>query len=713
MTKLFFRVVTALGLVVGMVAALAVDYPKVPMGSVVEDHFGVKVSDPYRSLEDLDSPTTRAFVIAESNLTNDYINSLKVRGDFKDRLKNLVNYEKVGIPFEGGGHIFYSHNDGLQNQSILMMANRYGDTPEVALDPNLLSADGHLAVVGYVLSHNGKLLAYGVSDSGSDWTDWHIRDLTTHQDRPDVLRFSKYYEPVFTPDDKGLYYSAFPAPAKGQELAQQDLNNAVRYHLLGSSDSADKVVFKIGPNDWQFIPKLSSNGNWLVLTAGEGEVGDKGLENVYLINTANPERIKVLSEGFKASFELVGSNNDDLYFLTTLNAPNGRVVKINAATAEPQALDHALTVIKESDNAISITEPSVAIVGSQILVRSLHDAHTEVSAYNLSGQLIRKVNLPGVGVAKGFAGQNSDSATYFSFSNLITPPTVFRYDVKIGHISKIASPKVNFNSSEFEQHLVFFEGKDGTRIPMTLAYKKNLKLDGARPVILYGYGGFAIATLPAFNASRIAWLEKGGIYAMAHIRGGGEYGERWHRQAYRDHKQVVFDDFISAGEWLIKKHYTDSKHLAIQGGSNGGLLIGACVTQRPDLFGAAVAQVGVLDMLRFHLFGQGAGWTGEYGHPDSEADFKTLIKYSPYHNVKSGTRYPATLVVTGDHDTRVMPMHSFKFAAALQAAQAADNPVYLMIESASGHGGGPTVTQSIDQTSAIYSFVWDQLNKQH
>lgn len=691
-------------------------YPTPPSDKTAEIHFGIKVEDPYRPLENLDAPATTEYLHAEARLTEDYLASLKTRESLRKRLTQLVNYEKFGIPFEANGQLFYSHNSGLQNYSVLMQ--RSANTPHskaddhVALDPNLLSSDGHLAVVGYVVSHHAKLLAYGISDSGSDWTDWHFRDLVTQQDLPDVVRYLKYYEPVFTPDDSAIYYSAFPAPPPGQELAQQDLNNAVYRHQLGTDASRDTLIFKTGQSDWQFTPKLSSNGRWLVVSSGEGEVGDKGVENVYLIDTAHPEQFRALSQGFKASFSLIGSVGDDLYFLTTQDAPNGRVVRVNATDVNA-SLDTAVTVVAESANAISITEPAAAIIGSQILVRSLHNAHSVVTAYALSGVKQHDVQLPGVGTVRGFLGEHADTRTYYSFSNLITPPTIYQYSVAKNTSRRLVTPKVTFNSAQFEQHLVFYRGKDGATIPMTLAYRKGLKLNGRNPVLLYGYGGFAISTLPAFAATRIAWMEQGGIYAMAHIRGGGEFGERWHLQANRTHKQVVFDDFIRAGEWLIEEHYTDSQHLAIQGGSNGGLLVGACVTQRPDLFAAAIAQVGVLDMLRFQLYGQGAGWMGEYGNPDVETDFKTLLAYSPLHNVHVGTHYPATLIVTGDHDTRVFPMHSFKFAAAMQHAQAGDAPIYLLVESSSGHGGGTTMNQSITQTADLYGFLLDQINHAH
>lgn len=683
-------------------------YPDAPRGTVVEDHFGVSVADPYRWLEDLDSPATQAFVAAEGSLTEKYLEAQPTRVTLKHRLAELYNYERYGTPFMSGGRYFYTRNSGLQNQSVLYTATALNGTATVALDPNQLSSDGHLAVVGYVPSHHGRWLAYGISVSGSDWTEWHVRDLVSGKDLPDVLQYSKYYAPIFAEDDHGLYYSRFPAPPVGQELAAQDIGNALYFHTIGTDTASDqKLLDYPAHEDWQYAPDLSDDGRWLVVAVGEGEVGDKGLENIYLLDTQDGHAKPIpLFEGFEAAYDYVGSDRGQLYFVTTHGAPNGKIIAVDPNSGGTPRIR---VVVPEAADAIGITEKSVAVLGHQLLVRTLHDAHTAVTAYDLDGRLLHTISLPGTGTAHGFAGRASDQETFYTFTDLITPPTVYRYDIATGRSRLFKAPKVAFKPSDYEQKQVFFSGKDGTRIPMLLAYRKGLKLDGRRPVLLYAYGGFAIPMLPTFNAGHIAWLEHGGVYAVANIRGGGEYGDAWHRQAIREHKQIVFDDFINAAEWLIANHYTSSKRLAIQGGSNGGLLIGACVTQRPDLYGAAVAQVGVMDMLRFDRFGQGAGWTGEYGSPQEATDFAFLRAYSPVHNVRPGTHYPATLIITGDHDTRVMPMHSFKFAAAMQAAQRGAEPVLLLIERASGHGGGPNVKQAIDQNADIYAFLFDSL----
>lgn len=685
-------------------ADVALKYPAAPRGNVADDYHGTSVADPYRWLEELDSPATRTWVGAEGKLTDDYLEGISARGRLRKRIAALYAYEKFGVPFQEGGRYYYTRNSGHQDQSVLYTTQDLDAQGAVALDPNSLASTVKAIVTGYVAARDGRLLAYGVSEAGSDWTEWRVRDLQSSKDLPDVARHTKYYQPAFAHDSKGLYYSAFPAPQAGQELATQDLGDAVYYHALGTPATADRLIFSDPTHpDWQYEPHLSSDGRWLVIAAGEGEVGDKGLENIYLVDlSSEPLQAVPVTSGFEAAYIYVGADAGKLYFLTTLDAPNGRVIGI-----DPQhpGRAHWQDVIAHSADAIDLTQTSVTLVDHQLIVRTLHDARSRVLVYGLDGALHKEVQLPGAGTAAGFEGRPEDAGTFYLFSDLITPTTVYRYDMKSGRSTVFRAPKVAFDPSRFEQRQVFYPGRDGTRIPMTLAFRKGLKLDGHNPLLLYGYGGFGISTLPNFSPAHIAWLELGGVYAIANIRGGGEYGETWHRQAIRTHKQVVFDDFIAAAEWLIAQHYTSTPKLAILGGSNGGLLVGACVTQRPDLYGAVVAAVGVMDMLRFNKFGQGAGWMGDYGSPQDAQEFKALYAYSPVHNVHPGTKYPATLIITGDHDTRVMPMHSFKFAAAMQAAQAGPAPVLLYLERASGHGGGGTMSQAIDQNADIYGFL--------
>jgi prolyl oligopeptidase len=691
-------------------ADTALKYPPAPRDSTVDDYHGTKVPDPYRGLENLDSPATRTWVQAESQLTESYFAALPARTQLRSRFTKLFDVERLGQPFQAGGHYFFTRNTGLQNQSVLYVAESLDAAPSVAIDPNTLSKDGSLDVVGYVASHDGKLVAYGISISGSDWTDWHIRNLVTGKDLPDQIRFTKYYKPIFSKDDRGLYYSAFPAPPAATELSAPDIDDGVFFHALGKAAATDRKILQFKAHrDWQYEPQLSDDGRWLIVSVGEGEVGDKGLENIYLLDLVSPAKPAApVFEGFSAAYVYAGSDDGRIFFVTSLAAPNGKVISVDPLRPNAQAS----TVLPEGRDAIDLTESSVTLVDHQLIVRSIHDAHSRVVTYGLNGVQKRDVSLPGTGTATGFSGRPGDRETFYSYNDMLAPKTVFRYDLESGQSTLYRSPRTNFDAQAYEQRQVFYAGKDGTRIPMLLAYRKGMKLDGSNPVLLYAYGGFGISLLPEFSPSRIAWMELGGIYAVANIRGGGEYGEAWHQQAYHEHRQVAFDDFISAGEWLIAQHYTTTAKLAIQGESNGGLLMGACVTQRPDLYGAVIAAVGVMDMLRFDLFGQGGGWTGEFGTPGNAAEFPAIYAYSPLHHLRAGTHYPATLIVTGDHDTRVMPAHSFKFAATMQAAQAGPEPILLDIESSSGHGGGSTVSQAIEQTADIYAFLADRLHMQ-
>jgi prolyl oligopeptidase len=679
-------------------------YPPAPRGTTVDDYHGTKVADPYRGFESLDSPATRAWTAAQAQLTQAYLAGIPQREQIRRRVAQIYDFERTGIPFAESGRYFYTDNSGQQEQSVLLSVAPLAGLPNVVIDPNILPAGNHPVVVGYVANRSATLLAYGVSSAGSDWTDWHLRDLASGQDLPDVLRHTKYYRPVFTPDGRGLYYSAFPPPKSGEELSAADLHNAIYYHALGSDGASDRRILGDGVHpDWQYEPFLSEDGRWLIVRAGEGEVGDKAVEDLYLVDTgASAPAPRAVTQGFGAAYVYAGTDAGLLYFLTSLNAPNGRVVAIDPLHPEQANWKN---VIAEGADAIDLGDRSVTLVAHQLIVRSIHDAHSRVTVYGLDGARREEIALPGLGSANGFAGHAADSETFYSFTDLITAPTIYRYDFASRSSSVFRAPRVAYEAGAYEQRQVFYTGRDGTRIPMLLAYRRGANLQGDNPLLLNGYGGFGIPLLPRFDPATITWMEMGGVFAVANIRGGGEYGESWHRQGTLTHKQVVFDDFIAAAEWLIANHYTSTARLAIHGRSNGGLLIGACVTQRPDLFGAALAQVGVMDMLRFNRFGQGAGWEGDYGSPQDPQQFQALYAYSPVHNVRSGVRYPATLVITGDHDTRVMPMHSFKFAAALQAAQAGPAPILLAVDVASGHGGGETVSQAVSQDADMFAFL--------
>ena len=747
-------------------------YPSARVDSHVDDYHGEKVADPYRWMEELDSPETKAWVKAEAELTDSYLEKIPARKALKERLTQLLDFEKFGTPFHAGKRFFYSHNSGLQPQSALLITDGSEGEPKIAFSPNTLPKG--VALAGYVASPDGNVLAYGLSQGGSDWTDWHFRDLKSGKDLPDVLRWTKYYHPVFAPDGKGVYYSAFPAPAPGEELRVRDLNDAIYYHALRTEASKDRKVYARPEHpDWQFAPHLARGSHWLVITAGEGEVGDKGLENVYALDVSvkNSDVITVV-EGFDAEYLYVGADDrarlggtlakranalpspvtvppvtgshlsetidapkrELLFFQTTLNAPRGRVIAMDPAVAQPQftvpkpvhsgslpvsvvtepqlpqagPIDRWLEVVPQGPDAMDSASGSVTLVGHQLIVGTLHDAHSKLTLYGLDGK-VRELTLSGIGTASGFGGEPNDKETFYSFVDYVTPPTIYRLNLKDGKSSIFRAPKPAFDGAQFETKQVFYPSKDGTKIPMYLVYKRGIKMDGSNPTLLYGYGGFGISVVPRFDSTRIAWLERGGIFAVANLRGGGEYGEEWHRQAILGNKQKVFDDFVAAAEWLIAQKYTCTPKLAIEGGSNGGLLIGACVTQRPDLFGAALAYVGVMDMLRFDQFGQGVGWAGDYGSPQNPEDFKALRAYSPYHNVKPGTHYPPMMVITGDHDARVMPAHSFKFAAALQAAQAGPAPILLRVRLSTGHGAGPTTSQVIEEKADAYAFLMENL----
>ncbi|PWU12098.1 MAG: S9 family peptidase [Verrucomicrobia bacterium] len=693
---------------VNSLSSAPLSYPSARRENCVDNYNGVQVEDHYRWLEQLDSAETRTWVTAEARLTKSYLSQLTARETLKQRLSELMKFERFGIPFERAGRYFYTYNSGLQEQSLLCMVTNLSGTPVTVVDPNLLSTNGSLAVLGYVASHDGKLLTYGVSQGGSDWTDWRIRDLVAGHDLPDVLHWTKYYHPVFTPDGRGIYYSAFPEPPAGQELHVRDLGHAVYYHALGTPSSADRAVYKRPDHpDWQFEPHLSPDGRLLVLTVGEGEVGDKGLENVYVIDLgAAGSPVIPLIEGFDAEYIYAGSDSGLLFFQTTLEASNGRVIAI-----DPRNPDRSRwrEVVPQGRDSLDIASGSVTLVNHELITVTLHDVHSKVTVYGLDGSLRSEVLLPGLGTARGFSGEPSDSETFYSYTDLATPPTIFRLNLATRTSSVFKAPRVSLDLKQFESRQVFYRSKDGTRIPMFLLSKKGLHRDGTNPTLLYGYGGFGISTLPRFDPARMVWLEQGGIFAIANIRGGGEYGDQWHRQAIRAQKQKVFDDFIAAAEWLVNEHYTKPSRLAIEGGSNGGLLVAACETQRPDLFGAVLAHVGVMDMLRFNQFGQGTGWEGDYGSPQNPQDFKALYAYSPYHNIHKGSKYPATLIFTGDHDSRVMPAHSFKFTAALQAAQAGRAPILLRVELSGGHGGGPTTSQRIGAMADAYAFLLQNL----
>jgi prolyl oligopeptidase len=672
------------------------EYPAARKADQVDDYHGVKVADPYRWLEDLDSQETRTWVEAENNLTFSFLSSIPARKSIKDRLTKLWNYEKYGIPFKEGNRYFYSRNSGLQNQSVLYTVTSIDGEPKLLLDPNTLSTDGTVALSGMNVSNNGKLLAYGLSASGSDWQEWRVRDVETGKDLGDDLRWVKFSDASWAHDDSGFFYSRYDEP-KSDSLKATNYFQKVYFHKLDTPQSDDTLVYdRPDQKDWLFGAHVTEDGNYLIVSVFQGT---DTKNRVYYKDLRNKDaQVVKLLDNFDAAYSFVGNRGTRFWFQTDLQASRGKIIEIDV---NQPARENWKVIVPESREALQ----SATFVDQKFVLNYLRDAYTQVRLYDLTGKLVREVQFPGIGTAEGFGGKTTDKETFYAFTGFTTPTTIYRYDTTTGKSSVFRQPKVDFNPADFETKQVFYTSKDGTRVPMFLTYKKGLKLDGNNPTYLYGYGGFNVSLSPAFSVGNLVWMELGGVYAQPNLRGGGEYGEEWHQAGMKLKKQNVFDDFIRAGEWLIENKYTSTPKLAIGGGSNGGLLVGAAMTQRPDLFGAAVPQVGVMDMLRFQKFTIGWAWVSDYGSSDNADEFKALYAYSPLHNIKPGTSYPATMVTTADHDDRVWPGHSFKFAATLQAAQAGNAPVLIRIETKAGHGAGKPTAKVIEEIADRWAFL--------
>jgi len=677
-------------------------YPTAHTGDVVETLHGVAVADPYRWMEDMGSAETRAWVAQENALTEAQLAKLPGRDALRARLAELMSYETFGRPFQRRQRYFWFHNDGKQPQGVLFTATSLTGAPSVLLDPNTIASDGSLAFAGLAATNDGARIAYGLSIGGGDWHKWRFREVATTKDLPDELSNIKYYQPAFTRDGTGLYYSKFPAPPPGKELTESDHDCRVYFHKLGTDPASDPVVYERPDHPtWQFEVAVTHDGRYLVITTGDGEVGDRGQELVHYLDlqrTGKPRATPVpLIDQYDAEYLFIGNDGPQFYFITTQGAPRKRVIAID--TRAP-ARERWKTIVPEGTSAIQ----GATITGKQLFVTALEDAHHAITAYDLRGKKLRDVQLPGIGSANGFGGEPDDREVFYQFSGFTTPGSVYRYDLATGKSTLWKAPRVPFDTSVLETTQVFFPSKDGTKVPMFLVGKKGLAHDGSNPTIMtaYGYGG--ISTTPRFNASQLAWFERGGVLAVVNVRGGGEYGEAWHTVAMRTHRQVTYDDFLAAGDWLVASKITSPAHLGITGGSAGGMLVAGAMMQRPDLFAAVVPLAGVHDLLRFQKFGEGAGWQGELGSPDDPEEFAALRATSPLHNVRAGTRYPATLIVTADHDVRVAPLHSYKLAAAMQAAQAGPAPVLLWVETQSGHGGGTTRAQANQQQADRMAF---------
>ena len=682
----------------------AVSYPHAKMVDQVDDYHGVKVADPYRWLEDTDSPDTRAWVEAENKLTFSYLEQIPYRQAIHDRLTRLWNYERYRVPQKQGNRYFYEHNNGLQNQNVLFVAESLDAEPRQLLDPNTLSSDGTVALAGYAICDDSTLLAYGTAASGSDWTEWRVRDVDTGKDLSDDIKWVKFSGASWTKDGKGFFYSRYDEPKAGAMLRDVNYFQKLYYHKLGTPQTEDKLIYDRPDNkELRFLGNVTDDGLYLVITVLQGT--DPKSRLYYKDLTRPDAEVVKLLDDFDAEYRFVDNDGPVFWLTTDLAAPRGRLIAID--TRHPDRASWK-TVVPEKPETLT----SAGVVNNTFILGYLKDAQAEVRVHDLQGKFLRNVDLPGIGTAEGFGGKRKDKETFYAFTSFVTPTTVYRYDPVAGKSSVFRQPKVDFNPSQYETRQVFYNSNDGTRIPMFLTYKKGLKLDGQNPVLLYAYGGFNISLTPAFSVGNLVWLEMGGIYAQPNLRGGGEYGEEWHQAGAKLRKQNVFDDFIAAAEWLITKHYTTPAKLAIRGGSNGGLLVGACLTQRPDLFGAALPAVGVMDMLRFHKFTIGWAWTSDYGSSDDVEQFKVLYAYSPLHNLKAGTKYPPTLITTADHDDRVVPGHSFKFAATLQSDQAGPAPVLIRIETKAGHGAGKPVSKQIEEVADVWAFAAHSLDMQ-
>ena len=693
-------------------SAAGLDYPQTKKVDQVDVYHGVEVADPYRWLED-DVRTSGAvadWVERQNEVTFGYLAAIPERGELLRRLTELWDYERVSAPVKHGGRYFSQRNDGLQPQSVVYVQESLVEQPRVLLDPNTWSQDGTVALAGLAVSDDGRHAAYGVAEAGSDWTTWHVVDVGTGEvlgggpgedgEEVDVVRWVKYSGAEWTKDGAGFFYGRFPEPKQGEEFQASADRQALWYHRLGTPQSADTLVYERPENpEWLYAAQVTEDGRWLVVSIGKSTSNNR----LYVRDLADPYALpRPLIDHFDHDYRVIHNQGQRFYVSTDDGAPRGRLVAIDLARPQPE---HWREVLPEGAATLS----GANVVGNLIFASYLEDAKTVVRAFTLDGEPVREVGLPGIGSAFGFGGASTDTETFYTFTSFATPPTVYRYDVVSGESKLWRRAPVDVDPDDYEVEQVFYASKDGTRVPMFIVHKKGVERDASNPTLLYGYGGFNVSMTPFFSVERLAWLERGGVYAVPNLRGGGEYGEQWHLAGTKTAKQNVFDDFIAAAEWLIAERYTRPGKLAIAGGSNGGLLVGAAMTQRPDLFGAALPAVGVMDMLRFHRFTAGRFWVDDYGSAEDEEEFRALYAYSPYHNLEAGKRYPPTLVTTADHDDRVVPAHSFKFAARLQEAQAAEAPVLIRIETRAGHGAGPPTEKRIEAAADQLAFLVEAL----
>lgn len=676
-------------------------YPEARKADVVDNYHGVQVADPYRWLEDPDSEETRAWIEAENKLTFAYLESIPARKRINRRLTRLWNYEKFGVPHRRGGRYFYSKNDGLQNHYVLYTMKSLTDEPRVLIDPNTFSEDGTVSLAGYGISEDGRYIAYAKSEGGSDWNTWFVRDIETGADLADRIEWAKFSGASWKHDGSGFFYSRYDAPPEGDKLQSVNEFQKLYFHRLGTPQSEDVLVYEDREHpDWGFGGFVTDDGRYLIISVNKGTERKNQLYYKDLQTDGSP--VVKLIDTFDAMYNFIDNDGPVFWIHTDHQAPRGRVIAIDTRRPDRAAWKELVPEAQE-------TLTSVGAINNSFVANYLKDAHDQVKFFDLDGKLLRELELPGMGSAGGFSGRRSDTETFYSFTSFSMPQTVYRYDCTTGQSSVFRKPKVDVDPDDFVTRQVFYNSKDGTRVPMFITHRRGIKLDGANPTLLYGYGGFNIPLTPYFSVSNLVWMEMGGVFALANIRGGGEYGREWHEAGMRKNRQNVFDDFIAAAEWLIENDYTQPSKLAIAGGSNGGLLVAACMVQRPDLYGAVLPAVGVLDMLRFNKFTIGWAWESDYGSPQDPEEFSVLRAYSPLHNLKPGTEYPAVLITTADHDDRVVPAHSFKFAAALQEAQGGAAPTLIRIETRAGHGAGKPTWMRIEEQADQWAFLVREL----
>jgi prolyl oligopeptidase len=672
-------------------------YPHTPTVECSDNYHGTSVRDPYRWLEDRESASTQAWIEAQNQLTFDYFSAIPQRPSIEQRLSQLWHYDQYRVPFKRGHRYFYRHNDGRQNQSVLYALEELEAEPRVLLDPNPLASDGTVALTGLAVSDDGELMAYGLSTGGSDWKTWYVRDVATGEDFSDRLDWIKFSGASWTPDKQGFFYSGYPAPSEAAQLEQANYFQKLYYHRLGTAQAEDRCICeRPDRKEWLFDGEVTEDGHYLIITVWQG-TDPRNL--VFYRDLQNPDagNIELISQ-FEAAYEFVGNDGSLFWFRTDLHAPRGRLIAIDV---EAPARSQWQEIVPEGQGKLE----GATLLNDRFAIEYLEDACSAIAIYERDGTFVRSLQLPGIGSVSGFSGQRYDTETFYAFESFTSPPTIYRYDLARDESHLFRAPTLDFNPQNYETRQVFYSSKDGTQVPMFVTYKKGVLRNASNPLFLFGYGGFGISLTPSFAISRLVWLEMGGVLAVPNLRGGGEYGERWHQAGTKHNKQTVFDDFIAAAEWAIANGYTTAQKLAMGGGSNGGLLVGACLAQRPDLFAAALPAVGVMDMLRFHRFTIGWAWCSDYGSPDDPSEFRTLYAYSPLHNLQPGTAYPATLITTADRDDRVVPAHSFKFAAALQAAQAGSAPVLIRIETQAGHGAGKPTSKQIEEAADRWAFL--------